>query len=869
MATPLPQRVEEQFDRHAGLRVLFLFDPDAVYREAVDTWEHSTIECIVATEARFTLRDRLYAMQPENRVFLYLPEPRPNPWGNEPLLDLWMANRELHIDRVGEFMDEYNLPPSDRDLVQQYYKGELEYKNRRQFLAPLLKPGRFNKRSLTLGLAAYHAQNTFSGVRFRTVPQEGQVLAALMVGATNPDAFAEYKAVCDELEVSGRLGMLLKQQFDLETTEFSFETVRRAGEVMKYNLLMRPVKRVSSDDRYRSFRVQSTLVLNQLESLKNAWEESGALDEGPIEVLDVVASRIDEGHLVSEYGAETTFGYLTPALRGRRIDSALSGIIHQPSASKEAVEPLRDAGGAVAYAAETAWHVASMYQGLRDAKSTAFGGIESFVQHYADSLYQIDTHYRKAISAYRSMEEAGHTPLDPLKDVMRQALDDYRQDFVQPVNTKWQSALEQEVTQNSDAFTSRRIGRGGNAVLRQGAFYDEYLADDEHKTAVIVSDALRYEVAKELSDRLLQQNKRTETDLAPMLAALPTVTSLGMAHLLPHTSIELMDGTPQINGQSTEGTRNRASLLASAHPSPATADTFDDIAGLSIEDGRKLFKENRLVYIYHNRIDATGDDRKTESETVPAIDKTVDELHQLIRTLNNWNVYRIAVVADHGFLYDHDFPSSEDNEREQFLEGFPEIEGQVLRGNRSVLAKGFNGESARYRFPLRSMSDIDADLEVCVPRAVNRYKLSGASKRYVHGGASLQEMIVPALVVRKWRKDKAEKVTPRLLSKDRVINSGALNIKIVQAEAVSSNRKARTLTAALYAEGERISDLQTITLDATSDSAVERTTKVLLTLDTKANDLNFCHLRVFDTDDDLNPVIEQRYSIQRYFEQDF
>jgi len=869
MSTSLAHRVEEQFNKHNDLRVLFLFDPDEVHREDVDRWEHEGIECIVATPARFTLRDRIYTMKPDAGVFLYIPEPRPDRWENEPLLDLWMANRELHIDRVGEFMDAYNLPPSDRDVVQPYFKGELEYKNRRQFLTRVLKPERFSKRSLTLGLAAYHAQNTFSGVRFKTVPREEEVLAALMVGATDAEAFAKYKAVCDELELSDRLGMMLKQQFDVDTAEFSLEAVRRAAEVMKYNLLMRPVKRVSPTDRYRSFRVRSSLILNELESLKNAWEESGALDRGPVETLDLVASRIDEDHLTSEYGAETTFGYLTPGLRRRRIDTALAGVSSQPSASKEAVEPLLDAKGVIAEAAQFVWHLASMYQGLRDATSTAFSGVESFVQSYTETLYRVDTHYRKAISAYRSMEEAGHTPPEDLKEAMNRALKDYRQDFEQPVNTEWQVALEKAVSENAGDFSPRRIGSGSGAVLCQGAFYEEYLADDEHKTAVIVSDALRYEVARELSDHLLQQNKRTETELAPMLAALPTVTSLGMAHLLPHASIVLDGETPTINGESTGGTKNRASILAGAHPSSATAETYENLAGLDRDAGRDLFKDHRLVYIYHNRIDATADDRKTESETIPAIEKTVDELRQLIQTLNNWNVYRIVVVADHGFLYDHGFPSAGNDERHQLLESFPEAEGQVMRGNRSVLAKECTGDSARYRFPLRVLSDVEADLEICVPRAVNRYKLSGAGKRFVHGGASLQEMIVPALVVRKWRKDKAKKVTPRLLSKDRVINSGALNIQIVQTEPVSAERSTRTLTVALYADGERISDLKTVSLDATSEDPVERTTKVLLTLDAKANNLNFCHLRVFDTEDDLNPVIEQRYSIQRLFEKDF
>jgi hypothetical protein len=133
-------------------------------------------------------------------------------------------------------------------------------------------------------------------------------------------------------------------------------------------------------------------------------------------------------------------------------------------------------------------------------------------------------------------------------------------------------------------------------------------------------------------------------------------------------------------------------------------------------------------------------------------------------------------------------------------------------------------------------------------------------------------MLVPALVVRKKREDTAEKVGVRLLSKDRVIRSGALNVQILQTDAVSSTRQARTLHVGLYNDDEElISDEETVTLDSTAGEATERTQKVMLTLGAKANSLNFCHLKAYDADDrnKLNPIIEQRYSIQRLIEQDF
>ena len=863
--TDLQERAANQFASDDRLHILFFFDPEEEHREEIEAWDHDTITVVTASAARFGLHRRLEDELAGTPVFLYVPEPRPSDWNDEPLADLWTANRELRIDHVAEFMETYNLPAGQRDVVQRYYKGELEHQNRQRFLAAILTPGKFTKDRLQRGLAAYHAKETFPDVRFSTVPKMSQLLAALIIGAQDEDAFSAYQASCNDLELDDFLGMQLSNQFDLDTTAFTHDTVREAAETMKYNLLMRPVETVKSDDRYRSRQVASTVLLNQLQSLWNEWKDHRALEARPETVLDTVAHKIDETHLTDVYGPDTTFGYLTPALRTRRLEQALRTVAHQPGAAKEAVEPLRGAAeedthfdGAVQCAAEVVWQIGALYQGILDYEQMVFPSLQTYVDRYSSALSRTDMHYRKAIAAYRMLkrttnesEQLQASVRESVDTAFTEALQAYTTRFVQPLNRNWQHDLEADPEALADSGTTL-----------QGQFYATYLASDEHKTAVIVSDALRYEVARELSSRMLKNDTRKSTTLKPMLAALPTVTSIGMAHLLPHTSITLHDGTPHINGQSTEGTSNRSAIIEEAHSSSACARRFDDIADLNRSEGRELFKAHRLVYIYHNRIDAIGDKRETESDAIEAVDDTLDELQQLVRTLNNWNVYRVVLVSDHGFLYmDEALPES-------MIESFPEEERPAYKCNRSIVADHLESDGG-YRFPLRAVSNIDSDAEVGVPRAVNRYRLSGAGKRFAHGGASLQEMVVPALVVMKARKDKAKKVGVRLLSQDRVIKSSGLKVRILQREAVSDAYAARTVTVGLYDGDKLISDEERLELNATVSDATERTEKVMLTLGSAGNDLNFCHLRIYDVNDDLNPIVEQKYSIQRLIDSDF
>ena len=854
MPHDLEKRVAEQFEKHDGLQVLFFFDPEEEKREAIQGWDQGEIQCVEAGADLFSLKYRLEQELSGEKVFLYFPRPKPTDWSGNPLADLWVAGRELQIDEVAELMEDLGLSAGHRELIQRYHDGELEHKNRRSFLGPVLRDEKLSEEALKWGLAAYHAKETFEGVSFRSVPREDLVLAAVMIGATEEEAFEEFLKRCDTLDLAGLLGRRLGQRFQLGTTGLSREAAQKAAQTMKYNLLLRLVEEPAEGDPYRELRIEDPLARNQITSLANAWRDSGALGQSLEDTLGALAPEVDETRLAGAYGPDTTFGYLTPALRQRRLEKATGALAGQPSRARRIADDLRDEEGPVAAAAEAVWQMGTFYRLASDHPTLDFGDTETFIERYASELYRADTAYRRAVAAYRETRRRSARLHGLIEGAFGQFLTDYHDDFVHPLNTAWQQALEAQIEKEGD-LDSRVAGR-------QGQFHAEHIGPAGQKTAVIVSDALRYEVAKELVGRL-SEDARKQVELSPTLAALPTVTPVGMAHLLPHTSITLgEEGRPEIDGRSTSGTRNREQILQGSDPD-AQAVRFGDIRGLSMEEGRELFKGHPLAYIYHDRIDATGDDRSTEAEVIPGIEKTIEELDGLVQTLNNWNFRRVLITADHGFLYaENDIPDS-------MMEPFPETDGTRLQKSRSVVAEQVDGDHG-YRFPIQALSDVGEDLAVAVPRAVNRYRLRGAGKRFVHGGASLQEMIVPTLEVKKAREDVAEKVGVRLLSGDRTIKTGALTAKLLQTESVASGRQPRTVRAALYdGDGNAVSEEEILTLDAQSEDPTDRQEKLVLTLGPEANELTFCRLKIFDTEDRLNPLVDQKYSIQQLIERDF
>ncbi|MDD4761079.1 MAG: hypothetical protein PHU66_09765, partial [Bacteroidaceae bacterium] len=121
------------------------------------------------------------------------------------------------------------------------------------------------------------------------------------------------------------------------------------------------------------------------------------------------------------------------------------------------------------------------------------------------------------------------------------------------------------------------------------------------------------------------------------------------------------------------------------------------------------------------------------------------------------------------------------------------------------------------------------------PREGIRIKMNGGVLNFVHGGISLQEMVVPVIEYRFLRNSSMEyqknrnkydmkPVTVNLLSASRKISNMIFSLNFYQKEAVGDNRE--EVTYQLYftdSNGKQISDVQKIIADKTSDNGQDRT----------------------------------------------
>ena len=255
---------------------------------------------------------------------------------------------------------------------------------------------------------------------------------------------------------------------------------------------------------------------------------------------------------------------------------------------------------------------------------------------------------------------------------------------------------------------------------------------------------------------------------------------------------------------------------------------------LDRDGSRELLKSNDVVYIYHNRIDHTGDKMHSEGQAFEAAEQTLGDIVRLVKKLTGANASNILVTADHGFIYQH-----RPLEESDFASVEASGESVLYRDRRFVLGKGLVESPGLHKFTPAQLG-LTGEVEVQIPRSINRLRLKGSGSRFVHGGASLQEVVIPVLRINKKRQSDVTAVEVDILrGASWVITSGQLAVTLYQAGPVSDKIQPRTLRAGIFTEsGELISDSHELSFDLNSDNPRDRELLVRFVLTRKADEVN-------------------------------
>ena len=446
---------------------------------------------------------------------------------------------------------------------------------------------------------------------------------------------------------------------------------------------------------------------------------------------------------------------------------------------------------------------------LRALPGIAFSDAAEGFARYTDpdgGLWAIDQEYRHYVCASRAV----HVD-DVLTDLDRHVENAYRDDYLRPLSRTWDDALRGMRTWDITVPPSSG---------RIDSFHRLLVAGTRSRTVVIISDALRYEAGVELADHLRSLGRGTVA-VNPWYTMLPSITALGMAALLPHRELTLgVRGKDQViveaDGRPTSGIDARRAILENAE---GLAFTYGEIAGDSVKVMRSKFKGASAVYIYHDVIDATGDNAPSEIGTPGAVNCAIDELSGLVGKLITAGITRIFVTADHGFLFQDSEPANDDTAKQG---GVPRGRSISMKKRRYVLGEDLETTDDFVAFDAASVGLTDGP-GIALPYGTRRIRIQGRGNRFVHGGASLQEITIPVVEVSggSGSTEDVRDVGIALHYDDTSLKVTRFSPRVIQQEPISPTRRPLTVTIGLESmSGEQLSSTRVITLDADERSEV-------------------------------------------------
>ncbi len=586
-------------DEHA--RIVFWNDPDGEFAGSLPDIALEGVEVLKLDEVgALEAKVRIEQDDPAGRYLLYSPAKEPD-YENDWLLDMRLYGRSFRADRASIILRELGL--AHQHLRQHLAKRRKFFDNKERVhkLTNLVSSEDLEldlDRKMLAVVAKADQPELFNIVRtlFHSMTEVG----ALDLEA-NPPAWAQI----EKFELDEPFWVMVKSVFGygedsptlqnllirLLVSDYAHHLAKELPGALQHLQLPRSgtmnavvclAQWRDSSSKSRSYDVLSAEVgarLHMPDHLRGCEVEA---------LLDVttfldVEKRIVQGLLDR---VTSTTAAIDPEAVGSIVDRRQAG--HWVS-SRSVPEAQRNARRAV----YKALAIAAQLLHLRNTHEASFDSpdMTAMYKDYESRLFRFDQLYRHFCENADVAAAQGWDMLKPLREKIEAC---YCNGYLAKIALAWGKFVDVELperwvidgTQNQYTFFDREVR----------PWLDEA---DNRRAFVIISDAMRYEIAEELTG-YLNGTYRVQAELSSQLGVLPSYTALGMASLLPHSKLEYTEkGDVLADGMPTASLEQRNGILGTRG---GMAVKPDQLLALKKEEGRKFIAGKRLVYIYHDEI---------------------------------------------------------------------------------------------------------------------------------------------------------------------------------------------------------------------------------------------------------------------------
>ncbi|MCP9793319.1 BREX-1 system phosphatase PglZ type A [Vulcanococcus limneticus Candia 3F8] len=797
-------RIHESLDTAlARRRVVLWYDPNGEWASEFDAYQPAAAQKLRVEGNEFSVKVAISRAPLAHRFLLYLPSAKPSEPENW-LLDLLLAGHDFTADRASLDIQEAGLTLEFKELAQQH-KAFFRSPVRTTKLKELLRPND-DEAAVRLKMLA---------VLSKQQPNIDQLLqhAFSQLDPADKDGDDSVEATYGSAQLSSHFWQAVGDKFGYRSPEpnlrdfavalfNSVSSIGPAGDLQPHGRVFLSIWKDSLKGRaaFEQWSDHLAGVLRIEDQLNDAPESYNPDDDDSYELIE----RFVLSRLLQRFQAEAPDAELLETIRNRSNSCWFGRHQHGYRALEQAI-------------------TFRQLLGKADLQVPSF---EEGLQRYCNSWWRLDQAYRRCIFHARTYQQPGL--FKPLREWLE---NQYVNNVLLPLTNRWSDQVSQ-----LSAWSS-------NTLPRQKEFHMRYVhaplsSRGLKRLFVVISDALRYEAARDFADRLNSQaGKGWNAEVEALLGVLPSYTQLGMAALLPGAQLGInpADGTALVDGQSATGTDNRDKILKAYANGRAKAIQAEDFLNLpTTKEGAELIKDHDLIVVYHNRIDRIGDKRDSEADTCQAVEQAFDELDSILRKITSLKGSQAVITADHGFLFQQEPVDANDRSE------FPKAKELSFKNRRFALGTGIQPSAGQKVFTAADLG-LSGKWEAVFSLGLDRYPRSGSGSRFVHGGTSLQEVVVPVIRLKKERKDESRPVAAELLRVPAKITTSRLPFGVFQLEPVEPRKRLPLqlrITLVAKADGALLCEPRTLLLDSAASEAREREQQVILDLSNAAGDYN-------------------------------
>lgn len=813
-------------------KLFFWYDDNAEFAEDIDTLELNNAKVLhLEQDNQFYIKYFLECEDTTTNYLVYAPFPKPGVRDNH-LEDTILYSKEFHADRASLIVVECGFSEKLKETIQHYSKF-FANKERMQKIydMELENPSQANLEIAMMNVLCKNKTDSFEEVARAVIIEDGfednkylaelekyDLLKAFWQQAENVFGYSDPCPTLEKFVITIFITYLAKRiHTELPTPWKSFISYK-SGSIITF-----------ADNLMNSYLYGERFdeISNIVYTAINGAKQLEKMDIEAIADCNVFAG-IDE----------LLIDWLTERLEHEDVGAKLNG----KSISEICVERRKQHFGkkyrSHYFVIENACNI------IANGIYNSISGIENIVTNYTKEAYKLDRYYRYFYYYLDGIEDT--TKFEKLHELIENI---YTNEYLNKITVNWNAEFN--------------AANGETGLELQRDFFKNHVNNSNDRVVVIISDAFRYEVAYSLFERL-QADEKCTVNISAMQGVLPSYTSLGMASLLPHNTLEysdkyevLVDGSPC---SSTEQKKN----ILSQYKVNSTCIQLDSMKSMSRDDLRNIFTGQEVVYVYHNQVDARGDKAASENEVFNACEEAIEEIHSFMRRISSQaNTHHFIVTADHGFIYKRDKIKANDKITA------PAKTASI--GQRYAISSEAISVDGVSSIKLGQILGNDDSRVVSYPIASDIFKVAGAGQNYVHGGCSPQEMLVPLVEV---KIDKGKKETTlaeiALASLTNKITNLITSLDFIQTEPVSDIVKETTYRVYFISESnEKISNENICIADKKDKETINRMFRLKFNFKNKKYDKKEKYYLVAYDDKNNLEVLRHEIIIDIAFADDF